>query len=62
MLLKVVGAVTGLRVDNETERDGLDGALHGEEGYIFGGGGRTAHGESPTADDEMALQAREADA
>jgi Amt family ammonium transporter len=49
ILLKVIDATLGLRVDEEAERDGLDGALHGEEGYIFGGGGRSAQGEAHAA-------------
>ena len=30
VILKIVDAVVGLRVDPEAERDGLDLALHGE--------------------------------
>ena len=33
VLLKVVGAITRLRVSEGDEREGLDTALHGEEGY-----------------------------
>jgi Amt family ammonium transporter len=33
VLLKVVDAVTGLRVSEESENEGLDIALHGEEAY-----------------------------
>ena len=41
-LLKAIDRVTGLRVDQETEHDGLDGALHGESAY--GSPGGVAHG------------------
>jgi Amt family ammonium transporter len=41
-LLKVIHLVVGLRVDQETEHDGLDGALHGESAY--GSPGGIAHG------------------
>ncbi len=33
VLLRVIEKVIGLRVDPETEHDGLDGALHGESAY-----------------------------
>ena len=39
VILKVIEKTIGLRVDAETEYDGLDGALHGETGYQLGGGG-----------------------
>jgi Amt family ammonium transporter len=42
VLLKVIDLVIGLRVDAETEHDGLDGALHGESAYGSPSGG--AHG------------------
>ena len=42
ILLKVIDAVVGLRVDPEIEHDGLDGALHGESAYA--GPGSVAHG------------------
>ncbi|MEC9007688.1 MAG: ammonium transporter [Planctomycetota bacterium] len=35
LLLVVVRATTGLRVDPDAEREGLDLNQHGEEGYIF---------------------------
>jgi Amt family ammonium transporter len=35
VLLLVVRATTGLRVDPDAEREGLDLNQHGEEGYIF---------------------------
>jgi Amt family ammonium transporter len=41
-LLKVIQFTVGLRVDQETEHDGLDGALHGESAY--GSPGGVAHG------------------
>ena len=42
VLLKVIDAIVGLRVDAETEHDGLDGSLHGESAY--GSPSGTAHG------------------
>jgi Amt family ammonium transporter len=42
VLLKGIDLVIGLRVDPETEHDGLDGALHGESAYGSSSGG--AHG------------------
>ncbi|HEU4733687.1 MAG TPA: ammonium transporter [Kofleriaceae bacterium] len=42
VLLKGIDLVVGLRVDQETEHDGLDGALHGESAY--GSPGAVAHG------------------
>jgi Amt family ammonium transporter len=36
VLLKIVEKTVGLRVSEEEEFDGLDTALHGEEGYAFG--------------------------
>ncbi|HEX7839698.1 MAG TPA: ammonium transporter [Kofleriaceae bacterium] len=42
VLLKGIDLVVGLRVDQETEHDGLDGALHGESAY--GSPGSVAHG------------------
>jgi ammonium transporter, Amt family len=38
VLLKVIDLTIGLRVDQETEHDGLDGALHGESAYGSPGG------------------------
>ena len=35
VLLRIVDAVVGLRVNQEQEAHGLDISLHGEEGYIF---------------------------
>ena len=42
VLLKGIDLAVGLRVDQETEHDGLDGALHGEGAY--GSPNTTAHG------------------
>jgi Amt family ammonium transporter len=42
VLLKGIDLAVGLRVDPETEHDGLDGALHGESAY--GSPGSVAHG------------------
>jgi ammonium transporter, Amt family len=38
VLLKIIDLTVGLRVDLETEHDGLDGALHGESAYGSPGG------------------------
>ncbi len=35
VLLKLIDASIGLRVENVQERQGLDVTQHGEEGYIF---------------------------
>jgi len=35
IILKVIDLTIGLRVDEQTEMQGLDLAAHGEEGYIF---------------------------
>ena len=35
ILLKIIDAVIGLRVDEEQEAEGLDIALHDERGYIL---------------------------
>jgi ammonium transporter, Amt family len=42
VLLKILDFTIGLRVDQETEHDGLDGTLHGESAY--GSPGSVAHG------------------
>jgi Amt family ammonium transporter len=39
VLLKVLDATMGLRVEEDVEREGLDINLHGEQGYIIGGEG-----------------------
>jgi len=39
VLLKVLDATIGLRVDSDEESEGLDTNLHGEEGYHMGGAG-----------------------
>ena len=36
VILKLVDAVIGLRVDKDEEREGLDSTLHGESGYTVG--------------------------
>ncbi|MCE9574795.1 MAG: ammonium transporter [Deltaproteobacteria bacterium] len=43
VLLLIIKALIGLRVDAETENEGLDGALHGETGYALGGSGTSEH-------------------
>ena len=35
IILKIVDATIGLRVDAEAEEAGLDLSMHGEEGYSF---------------------------
>jgi len=45
VLLKVLDAVMGLRVDEDTEREGLDVVLHGEQGYLLAGSGSMMHAE-----------------
>ena len=37
VILKICDMTIGLRVTREQEREGIDVALHGEEGYIFEG-------------------------
>ena len=39
VLLKVLDATMGLRVDEDVEREGLDVNLHGEQGYLLAGDG-----------------------
>ncbi len=39
VLLKVLDATMGLRVEEDVEREGLDVNLHGEQGYILQGAG-----------------------
>jgi Amt family ammonium transporter len=48
-LLKLLDAVMGLRVDEEVEREGLDVALHGEQGYVLGSGGSLTLDERPSS-------------
>lgn len=48
VLLKVLDATMGLRVDEDAEREGLDINLHGEQGYLLAGEGglvTAIHGE-----------------
>ena len=42
VVLKVIEKTMGLRVEDEQEFEGLDTALHGEKGYLFGGAGAMA--------------------
>ena len=50
LILKLVDAVIGLRVDKEEEHDGLDAALHGESAYTLGSTtSHVAHYESTPA-------------
>jgi Amt family ammonium transporter len=37
VILKICDMTIGLRVTREQEMEGIDVALHGEEGYIFEG-------------------------
>jgi len=64
-LLKLIDATIGLRVSKDDEIEGLDTALHGEEGYALGSGGgasfeHRAHEESgmqATSDSSATLPA-----
>jgi len=47
-ILKLIDAVIGLRVSESDEREGLDAALHGEEGYVLSGSA-TATEAAPNA-------------
>jgi ammonium transporter, Amt family len=47
ILLKVLDATMGLRVEEDVEREGLDVNLHGEQGYILGGEGGMLADEGP---------------
>jgi Amt family ammonium transporter len=47
VLLKVLDATMGLRVDEDVEREGLDINLHGEQGYILAGEGGLMHSDEP---------------
>ncbi len=50
LILKLVDAVIGLRVDKEEEHEGLDAALHGESAYTLGSTtSHVAHYESTPA-------------
>ena len=62
-ILKLLKATIGLRVSVDDEREGLDTALHGEEGYALSGSGATgamvedeeeAHTAKPTVAHETA--------
>ena len=52
ILLKVIDATIGLRVDTDEEREGLDSVLHGESGYTLGS--TTSHVSEYAADAEEA--------
>jgi Amt family ammonium transporter len=61
VLLRVLKATVGLRVDSEVEYNGLDGALHGESGYTIGSG--SARWEEPVpapVDEPMPISAEPA--
>ena len=45
VLLKALDATMGLRAEEDQEFEGLDTAIHGEKGYIFGGSGALASEE-----------------
>ncbi|HEY6881000.1 MAG TPA: hypothetical protein VI299_23405, partial [Polyangiales bacterium] len=49
VLLKVLDATMGLRVEEDVEREGLDVNLHGEQGYILGGEGGMLSGDEGAA-------------
>jgi Amt family ammonium transporter len=58
VILKVVDALVGLRVDEESEVAGLDLAVHSETAYVFGGG---SYGEfSPGGGFAEAMRAADA--
>jgi Amt family ammonium transporter len=44
-ILKLIDATIGLRVADNDEREGLDSALHGEQGYAAGSGGSAHTGD-----------------
>jgi Amt family ammonium transporter len=50
VLLLILKATMGLRVDTETETEGLDTNLHGEAGYALGG--QTGHASASIDEDE----------
>jgi ammonium transporter, Amt family len=54
VLLKILDATMGLRVDADTEREGLDVALHGEQGYLLAGAGGVLTSEDHHEDHGMA--------
>jgi Amt family ammonium transporter len=51
VILKVIDAVIGLRVDTDEEREGLDTVLHGESGYTLGS--NTSHVAHFEADEQV---------
>lgn len=57
VLLKLLDATIGLRVDEDVEREGLDANLHGESGYLLGGSAATleAHGASDATGRDVAV-------
>jgi hypothetical protein len=57
VILLVLRATMGLRVNSDEEREGLDTVLHGETGYTLGN--TTVHmgSEEPAADAPMATTA-----
>ena len=48
VILKVLDATMGLRVDEDVEREGLDINLHGEQGYILAGEGGMISTDEPS--------------
>jgi Amt family ammonium transporter len=57
-ILKLVNRLVGLRVDDESEHDGLDIALHGETAYHTGGMQGHAAGEVALTEPRVASAAR----
>ncbi len=56
-LLKLLQATVGLRVESDTEREGLDVNLHGEVGYAMGSA-VAGHSATPMDQDEQVLGSR----
>ncbi len=55
VILKIVGALVGLRVDKNDELEGLDATVHGESGYVLGS--NNAHAARADEEDEPAPSA-----
>jgi Amt family ammonium transporter len=53
VLYKVLDATMGMRVDSDVEREGLDVALHGEQGYLLAGAGGVLTAEDHSEDHGM---------
>jgi ammonium transporter, Amt family len=51
VIVKIIDALIGMRVDTEVEHEGLDGALHGEAGYTIGSAAAHLEMIEPAADE-----------